>query len=235
MAITDQAPYAPAAGVITVLERFRETSLGGSRVTTDLVMRLSMGEEVARRVVLSLRLLDLIDDEGQPTNNFVAFKQASSDEYQQVLRDQLYDAYAPVFAVLGKDLQTKTPAQVEDAFRKFRPDSLRKRMVTCFLGLCEYAGIVAQAPKGTPGPKRGASAPRRNTTGVRKATQGPAETLPPKPPSPVTPPRPVDDAKARYVNFLLAKLETQDTPEPELLDRIERALGIANVEEVSTS
>ena len=35
------------------------------------------------------------------------------------------------------------------------------------------------------------------------------------------------DVRERYLGLLLAKAEAQDTPDPELLDRIERALGIA--------
>jgi hypothetical protein len=163
--ITGSAPYAPANGISTVLDTYRDTGLGGSPITTALVTRLSMGDEVARRVVLSLRQLDLIDEEGVPTESLVAFKKAPSDEYRQVFANHLYDVYAAVFAVLGKDFSNKTPAQIEDAFRNFKPDSLRKRMVTCFLGLCQYAGIVDTVPKGQPGPKKSST-----TMGIRSAT-----------------------------------------------------------------
>jgi hypothetical protein len=162
--ITETAPYAPANGITAVLDTYRDTGLGGSPITTTLVTRLSMGDEVARRVVLSLRQLDLIDGEGVPTESLVAFKKAPSDEYLQVFANHLYDVYASVFAVLGKDFSSKTPVQIEDAFRNFKPDSLRKRMVTCFLGLCQYAGIIRDVPKGRPGPKASPS-----TMGVRSA------------------------------------------------------------------
>ena len=76
-----------------------------------------------------------------------------ADRKMQVLADLLYDVYSQVFAVTGKNLADKTTTQIEDAFRMYRPDSLRKRMVTLFLGLCQYAGIVEDVPKGKPGPK----------------------------------------------------------------------------------
>lgn len=137
------------------METFRETGLGGSAVDLPLLGRMGMGDEIARRTISSLRLLGQIDDQGKPTANLMAFKQASSDTYKQVFAEQLFDVYAPVFAVVGGDLAGKTPTQIEDAFRTFKPDSLRKRMVTLFLGLCQFAGIVGEPPKGKPGPKPG--------------------------------------------------------------------------------
>lgn len=183
MAIKDQAPVAPSSAVVKVLETYRETGLGGGSIDTTVLARLSLGDEIARRVAQALRILDLIDDQGKPTNNLIAFKQASSSEYKQVLAAQLYDVYAPVFAVLGKDLAGKTNSQIEDAFRTFRPESLRKRMVTLFLGLCDYTGIITALPRGKPGPKKGA--PRKATPKPRDGSTpnlSPFSSFPPPPP-----------------------------------------------------
>lgn len=222
MAITDTAPYGTATGITTVLDTFRETGLGGNKITTAFIKRFSMGEEVARRVALSMRLLDLIDDEGVPTKNLLAFKQAPTGEYKKVFANQLYDAYATEFAVLGRDLAGKTKTQIEDAFRHFKPDTLRDRMVTCFLGLCEYAEIIPLSAKAKPGPKpRGApSVPRQR-----------GQNTPAPPPPPASPPAPpaniaLDEARKRYVDLLLTKI-SEGEPSVDLLDRVERALGIA--------
>jgi Family of unknown function (DUF5343) len=174
VAITDQAPFAPTDGVVSVLDKYRETGLGGSKITPELLQRLSIGESIAPRVVTALELLDLIDDEGRPTENFVQFKQASQDAYRDVFAQILYDAYEPVFAVTGRDLTGKAPDEIEDAFRTFRPDSLRKRMVSLFLGLGAYAGIIDEAPGRRRGPKPGGSrAPRPVSTAPRKAVTTP--------------------------------------------------------------
>jgi hypothetical protein len=190
VAITDQAPYAPAAAVIKVLETYRDTGLGGRPITTDLVARLSVGDSIAPRVVSTLTILDLIDEEGVPTDDLVAFKQATSDAYKSVLAEVLFSAYEPVFAITGRDLSGKTPSQIEDAFRTYRPDSLRKRMVTLFTGLCIYAGIVEGTltdPDSRPGPKPrqagGASSRLRNTPRPKP----PAGKNPPPPPPPPPP------------------------------------------------
>jgi len=173
MPITETAPYAPAATIITLLERYRETGLGGSPITTSIVQKLGAGEEISRRVVLSMKQLELIDDDGVPTANLETFKRASSADYKQLFGSYLLDVYSVVFSILGRDLSSKSAIEIEDAFRDLKPDSLRKRMVTCFIGLCEYAGIVT-APKVRPGPKStGASVPRNRPPRKRIDTPTP--------------------------------------------------------------
>jgi hypothetical protein len=177
MALTETAPYAPVSGITAVLEKYRETGLGGGPITTSHVQRLSMGQEVARRVVLSLRQLELIDDDDNPLPALITFKKASSSEYKQILAAHLLDVYSAVFAITGQDLSGKSVAQLEDAFRDFKPDSLRRRMVTCFVGLCEYVGIVEASPKSKP---TGGSAPRHRP--VTRTPQRKPEVPPPPPP-----------------------------------------------------
>ena len=117
MPITETAPYAPAGGVTAVLEKYRETGLGGAPITPAIVQKLSVGgDEIARRVVLSLKQLELIDDDGNPMQSLVAFKKAPSTEYRRLFAAHLFDVYSVVFAVLGRDLSNKTTDQLEDAF-----------------------------------------------------------------------------------------------------------------------
>lgn len=229
MAITTQAPYAATSAVVKILDTYRDTGLGGGPIDVALLGRLGLGNVVATRALHALGLLGLIDPDGRPTASLTAFKEASSSSYKQLLADVLYDVYAPVFAVTGKTMVGKTPSEIDDAFRTFKPDSLRKRMVTLFLGLCEYAGVVESPPKAKPGPKQGKpAAPRKLAPKGSTAEQKPKDGPPPLDPPPLT------SAHQKYVDLLLAKATEQDTPDADLLDRIERALGIAP-KAVSTS
>jgi hypothetical protein len=177
--ITTSAPYAAADQITKVLARFRETPFGGAALTPALVAKLQMGDEVARRVILSLKQLELIDSTGMPTEALLAFEKAPTDEYLSVLAAHLYAVYAPIFDVLGRNISDRSMVEIEDQFRTYTPKTLRGRMATCFLGLCKYAGIIEKVPKGTPGPK----APRGATnsgTASRTAQTRTGATRPPK-------------------------------------------------------
>lgn len=175
--ITTTAPHAAAENIIKVLERYRSTSFGGGPVTPAIVQKLQMGEEVSRRVVFSLRELELIDDDGLPTEALKAFEKAPSDQYRAVFATHLRGVYAPVFDVLGSDISAATPVEVEDQFRDLTPKTLRGRMARCFLGLCAYAGItdpVAPAKSGPkpPRPSSSTSRPQRAAGEERRPSKG---------------------------------------------------------------
>lgn len=235
MAITEQAPYAPTASVVKALDTYRETGLGGGPITPPLLARLSMGEEIARRVALSLKLLGLIDDDGQATPSLLKFKQAGSSEYKPLLAEILYEVYDPVFAVIGRDPSKKSPHEIEDAFRAFRPDSLRKRMVTLFLGLCEYAEIIEASPARTQttssrsrsvgNGKQSKQAEGRN----HRAKEQPSASPDSRPTAPAGPT--AGDSLHRYLDVLIARAESSQELDPALLDRIERALGIVGAQD----
>lgn len=95
--------------------------------------------------------------------------------------------------------------------------------MSLFLELCEYSGIISEVPTRKPDPKvdRSPKPLKVSQTGVKKA-------VPPKPPAD---PPPIQHgltaARDRYVELLLSKLDNSDA-DPELLDRIERALEIVD-------
>jgi hypothetical protein len=178
------APYAPLRAVTGALDAYRDNGLA---ITAANLGRIGVQESIQPRTLQTFRILGLLDDEGNPTQALQDFKQASSDKYRERLAETLRAAYAPIFAVTGADPSTKSYEQVTDAFRTYSPDSLRDRMVKLFLGLCEYSGIITQAPGRKPGPK----APRAARTpagpaggGAPKRDQGGRKEHQPPPPPP---------------------------------------------------
>jgi hypothetical protein len=89
-------------------------------------------------------MLDLIDEDGQPTPEFQQLRKASTDEYRGRLAAIVRAAYAPVFDYV--DPAKDSPERVRDAFRHYEPVGQQDRMVALFLGLSKAAGIVEEGP-----------------------------------------------------------------------------------------
>src|ERR1700693_349909 len=113
-----QAPYAPTGRVITILEGYRNRGLQ-TPFTLDVLMRAGITEPLAPRTLRSLKALDLIDDDGQPTAAFEQLRKASSEEYKARLAAVIHAAYAEVFQYT--DPATDPPEKVRDAFRHYQP------------------------------------------------------------------------------------------------------------------
>jgi hypothetical protein len=88
--------------------------------------------------------------------------------------------------------------------------------------------LVEAPPKTKPGPKGGVrkSVAAKGTAGLGTATP---QAKTPRPPAKTLDQSPdgLSGARERYVEMLLAKAAQSDQPDDRLLDRIERALGIA--------
>jgi uncharacterized protein DUF5343 len=161
------APYGPPAGVLAVVNGYRDKGLV-TPFTPEVLRRAGINESLIPRVYKSLEGLDLIDHDGNPTELLKGLRTVRTDEFQQTLAEVVKSAYAEVLKFTNP--ATDDARHIADAFRSYEPAGQRGRMVTLFMGLCEAAGIV---PKGTlktapmgagranGAPKRGADAPRR--------------------------------------------------------------------------
>jgi hypothetical protein len=142
-----QAPYAPTGRVISIIEGYRDRGLQ-TPFTLDVLMRAGITESLAPRTLKSLMNLDLIDGDGQPTAEFQQLRKASSAEYKKRLTAIIRAAYANVFQFT--DPASDPPEKVRDAFRHYTPVGQQERMVSLFIGLCEYAGIIEAETSDTP-------------------------------------------------------------------------------------
>jgi hypothetical protein len=137
------APYAPASAVIDVIRRYRDRGLQ-TPFTTDVLTRAGVSESLAPRTLQAFKLLELVGEEGEPTEALVSLAKAPTDEeYRDRLASLIRGVYAKVFSFV--DPAEEDQERVRGAFRSFEPRGQQERMVRLFLALCAHAGIIPEA------------------------------------------------------------------------------------------
>jgi Family of unknown function (DUF5343) len=183
------APYAPPQTVISVIEAFRDRGLT-SPFTTDVLLRAGVPETLTQRVLQTLRELELVDEIGNPTQQFEGLKQARGDEeYKARLQAWLQSAYEEILQFTNPN--EDSPQRVGEAFRGFTPASQRARMVTLMLRLYEYAGMPTKiaSSRAENGAQRRVHKGPQSAPKIREAQQLRSLRAPlPKPSTPDLPP-----------------------------------------------
>jgi hypothetical protein len=109
-----------------------------------VLIRAGVPESLARRTHASLKLLGLIDENDQPTEQLNALKQArGDDEYRTRLQEWLRGLYVDVLQYT--DPSTDASDKVAEAFRTYEPAGQRRAMAALFVGLWKYAGLPVPA------------------------------------------------------------------------------------------
>jgi hypothetical protein len=163
-------PYATSSAMLEVLNRYRNRGLA-TPINNEVLERVGVSASLSPRTLAALQVLDLIDNEGRPTQTLEGLRLAPEAEYQQRLADWLKAAYAEVFQFIDPSQDDET--KIRDAFRNYRPHSQQSRMVTLFTGLCTAAGLMPERPRQTP---RVASAPRPRSQARRPAASSGASS-----------------------------------------------------------
>jgi hypothetical protein len=130
-------PYAPPTAIIEVVERNRTKGIPNP-ITSEVLERAGVSPSLIPRTLQALQTLDLINDNGSHTDVLEGLRRAPEGEYKQRLVQWLDAAYADA----RQFVDPATDGDVRDAFRHYNPFGQQPRMVTLFLGLYEYAGVI---------------------------------------------------------------------------------------------
>lgn len=163
MAVTSDkpTPYAPASVILDLLQRHRAKGLP-QPINADVLGRAGVAESLIPRTLQALQRLDLIDDDGKPSEVFEGIRKAPESEYKQRLVEWLNSAYADViqFVDPAKDDDTA----IRDAFRNYIPVGQQERMVSLFTSLYAAAG-VGRPEKAATSSRQRAPTPRPRNPG----------------------------------------------------------------------
>ena len=135
----DFAPYAPVRNVLDVITRRRNRGLPDP-VTPQVLGSIGIPAGNGPRTLQALRFLGLLRDDGSHTEAFSNLARSTETEYPGLLAEFVRRAYELVFTIV--DPASDGTVAVTDAFRQYRPEAQRQKMVTLFMGLCEAAGIT---------------------------------------------------------------------------------------------
>jgi hypothetical protein len=142
-----QAPYAPPQAIIALIHAYRNRPLQ-TPFTPDVLMRAGVKDSLVPRVAASLKLLDLIDEAGNPTAELEGLRRAAQGEYRSRLEAIVRSVYAEVFQYF--DPATDDEDKARDIFRHYEPIGQLTRIVRLFMGLCEEAGIIPEGRRRPP-------------------------------------------------------------------------------------
>lgn len=163
--VDQPAPYAPASAILDLIERHRNKGLP-AMVDADVLARAGVSDSLIPRTLQALKTLDLLNEDGRPSEVFEGIRLAPTAEYQQRLSEWLTAAYADALSYV--DPATDDEVAMRDAFRKYIPTGQQSRMVSLFMGLFTAAGVMPQRAKGSP--------PKRNTQASGSAKSKPGLT-----------------------------------------------------------
>jgi len=179
------APYTSPKAVLDIIERYRNRGFP-SPIDAEVLSRSGVvPDSLIPRTLQALQTLDLIDDQGSPTDTLENLRRVPEPEYKIALANWLKAAYADVFNFV--DPATDDATRIRDAFRSYNPVGQQERMVTLFVGLCIVAGLMPEkepqrrasdAPPSRRRTPRSSVAKNRRGTSAQQEPNGKTDRIP---------------------------------------------------------
>jgi len=180
------APYAPSSAILDFITRYRNKGLT-TPFTSEVLARAGVTDSLIPRTIQALIGLELMTDEGQPTETLEGLRRAPEPELKSRMAAWISAVYADVLSFVNA---SDDEDAVRDAFRAYNPVGQQARMVSLFLGLSRAAGLRADdQTASTPRPSsRKASTPTTGKTsliGHRPTLKQASASLPAGLPAPI--------------------------------------------------
>src|SRR5438128_375580 len=109
-------PYTAPSAVATVLEKHRNRGLS-SPIDASVLERIGIPVSLIPRTLQALQTLDLITEDGSPSEVLEGLRLAPEAEYKKRMAEWLTDTYADALQFV--DPATASETEIRDAFRKY--------------------------------------------------------------------------------------------------------------------
>src|SRR5207237_8351825 len=110
--------YAPTSAILSLVHRHRDRGLP-SPVNAEVLARAGVSDSLIPRTLQSLQALDLISEDGTPTETLEGLRLAPEAEFKDRLGQWLTAAYADALQFV--DPATDDEVKIRDAFRHYVP------------------------------------------------------------------------------------------------------------------
>jgi hypothetical protein len=203
------APYVSWGSFKNLIDRMTEQGLP---MRIDRSYLSNMAGSTQSHLLKALKELELIDDGNHPTEALKSL--VANPESQSERIGTLVEKYYAEAITLGNGAtQSMLEEKFSDSYNV--SGSTRRKSIAFFLAAAKFGEVAVSQHFKTP--KRTRSTAKKPPTAKRKGAARQDETPPP--------PSGADDPKKAYVDLLLKKA-ADDMENTDLLDRIERVIGL---------
>jgi hypothetical protein len=135
------APYVAVGALSEFLDRIKSINLP-SEITTSALEKIGISKSNALALVSALRFLDLVKDDGTPTDKLRSL-QASGDEFKANLESVVRSAYTDLFSLLDPTKDDRE--HLRNYFARAYSPATADKATSLFLDVCDEAGIQTAA------------------------------------------------------------------------------------------